>query len=518
MSPSLLDKINKYQPSGSIGIPEESLEQKLDRLAAEQGEKKYVPSTPSHPLAKIGQPIQEFLEGVGSDVARTATGIYNLGRNIPSLPGIPSLQGMPEPPEVLQQAASTRKIGPSGEDLGEREGAFKVGRGASEIASFFVPGGLVTKGVRAVRGLGKIPQIAARTLGEAASAGSITLAKSGGDTEAAAQAALTAGVTSGAFATIGGALKAIPPHLAFPGLKFPKKFSQDEVDNILKEALDHGFNISRGGVKKAGKFVKKAGAEKLAGVAQDAATPIDTTFLESTLNGLRTIGKNAGDKGFQKKVDKVWKEFLEEKGARPAGTMQIPGPKPEATLTPAGQPITVSTPAVPLRITQADAEKAKNALYDLTQEAYGKFRSNKAEVQKQIARGIKEGMEDLNPELFNLNQDIRNAATFQTAVSDFLRSHPNILSKDEMIMHAFLGATTGYNPSLFKITVPAALLMELYANPRIRSALAIMSTRTFGPAATTASRTVGRVAASQVPQTLPPMPHGPLGPSGPGAQ
>lgn len=136
-----------------------------------------VPSSETKPRT-TGSIPGDLLAGLGASVLQLPIGAYDLVRKVSplSLPA-PSeyIQGLGKPPETT---------------------AGKVGEFGGMAAQFMVPGGAVTKGVRALEaaGAGRLATTLARGLGEAATAGGVEAVRSGGDVGATGRAAATGGV------------------------------------------------------------------------------------------------------------------------------------------------------------------------------------------------------------------------------------------------------------------------------------------------------------------------------------
>lgn len=141
-------------------------------------------------LSKALNVPRDLVEGVGSGLAKTGVGVYNLARKIPGVskvlpPVSPAIQGATQAPDYSG-------LGWPG----------KLGRTAEQVGEFFVPAGKVAEGAKAIEGAtaGMKAAPALNALGkaglEAGSAAGVTAAQTGGDTDAMRNAALTAGAAS----------------------------------------------------------------------------------------------------------------------------------------------------------------------------------------------------------------------------------------------------------------------------------------------------------------------------------
>lgn len=139
---------------------------------------------------RILRPVGEAIEGVGSSLWQTGLGGYGLLRKA----------GLPLPPaeEVLPSIRERTATPPTT--------AGKVGEFLGTAGQFLIPGAAVGRGVKAVEAatagtkLSRLAPIAARTLGEAASAGGVEAVRSGGDIKKAAEAAALGGAAGGVAA------------------------------------------------------------------------------------------------------------------------------------------------------------------------------------------------------------------------------------------------------------------------------------------------------------------------------
>jgi hypothetical protein len=464
------------------------------------------PSSPPLSLTNTS-PLQvgrDVFEGVGSGVASTLTGLRDLANKGTKYLGLGEI---PDVPKVFREA---------GETPPDASAAFKLGKGGEQLGEFMIPGDLVASGVNAASKYGKLAKIAARTLGEAASAGAVTEAQTGGDHEKAATAALIGGITSGAFATIGGVLDSIPASVAYSKLRLPSRLSDEEVHNVFKDALDNNINISHVGVKKAQQVAASARANKANYLAQHAGDLVDVKTIEAPLQNLRKWARDIGDPEMESKINKVWENFSERYGARPA-TPGTPGTPAKTVTSPIIDPTTgaplIKTippvpgqppkPALPAKLTVAQAEDAKNALYGVLKDAYGKLGTNKKLAQKAIARGLKESIEDIVPEVKALNQDARNAKLIETAIANYVRSHPDLIGSTAMNAYALTNIAFGGmgGSHALSYSLPASVILEALRNPRVRSAMVIAAHRAAPGISDVAGPIMGR-SMSTLPQSL----------------
>ncbi len=458
-------------------------------------------STPTPPmdLRQMG-PIgaaDQLLQGVGSGAASTALGTYNIVRKGAKKLG---LRDLPEPPESLTQAASDQNYDGAGNPIGPMSPLFRLGKTGEQIGEFFIPGGAISDGAKFASKYGKVAEVGARILGEGASAGAVSGLQTGGDKDAMERAALTAGIASGAFSTIGTALKAVAPaaYTSKYGLKFPERFQTEpgRIGEILDDAIKNRVLVSEGGAAKAGKMVAQSGAVTDSMIAAHSGDPIDIKVAESSLNEMRGLAARIGDKKLAKQIENRWGDFLEAHGKTP-GTLGTP---PTTTTSPIvgpnGQPITTTVPGTPGKpptpatISVGEAQQLKKDFQTMAERSYGKLAGNKAELNKALARGQRESLEDIIPELKSANRTTQNRILLEDAIQKSMASQGSI--SPGVALAALINPTAG----------EALFLMR---HPTVRSALGIISDRVGGSMKSIAPG-AARVGAQQSESMAPPIP------------
>jgi hypothetical protein len=494
---------------------------------------------------EFGQGALNLVKGIGSGVTHSAVGLYDMYRQMGRTPtGADTTQGpvrigtappnsvlnpspLPQAPQVLQQAGHP----PQGTMMGT------VGRGAEQLGEFFLPGSATNDMVKLAE---KAPGIlrtpaeilangaikgAIRTGGEALGAGVTTAVQTDMDKEKIAQAALYSGITSGAFSTVGTLLQTIPPAFAYSKLYIPSRFDLHKRNEIYADGIENAINISKAGIDKARAVeeLNRAGVQNI--IDQNGHVAIDPNIVKAPVAKLLDWADKIGDKEMAKSINKTWKNFSERYGAidavpaTPSTTIQVPGANPAASLTPAGMPRTISMPgtpaqpAKPMTMTLSEANDVKGALYGVLEDAYGRLGSNKKLAQKAVARGLKESIEDIAPEVKALNQNTQNAKILGDAIEKYVEANPDLLQGYHLAY--FLAAGLGnYLPHASGYAAAAATIDAL-RNPRIRSAL-VLTAHGQGPvaaaargAATLATRGgAAAIANPQVSQGFSPMPSG----------
>jgi hypothetical protein len=455
-----------------------------------------VPPMDLRQMGPIGA-MDQVLQGVGSGVSSTAIGTYNVVRKGAKKLG---LRDLPEPPASLTQAATDQNYDAAGNPVGPMSPLFRMGKTGEQIGEFFIPGGAISDATKFASQYGKVAEVGARILSEGASASAVAGLQTGGDKDAMERAALTAGMASGAFSTIGSALKAVAPaaYTSRYGLKFPERFQteQGRVGEILADAIKNRVLVSEGGAAKAGNLVKRSGAVTDAMIATHAGEPIDIKVAEDSLTEMRGLAARIGDNKLARQIENRWNDFLEAHGKTP-GT---PG-TPSTTVTspivgPTGSPITRVVPGTPGKpptpavITVGEAQQLKQDFQTMASRAYGKLAGNKAELNKALARGQRESLEGIIPELKQANRTTQNRILLEDAIQKSMASQGSI--SPGVALAALINPTAG----------EALFLMR---HPTVRSALGIISDRVGGSMKALAPG-AARVGAQQSESMAPPIP------------
>ena len=424
--------------------------------------------------------ITNAARGFGSGVASTAKGLYNLTKKGVSAVGLGEL---PEPPEALSKAASS-----------EGEGAaFQVGRGLEQMGEFFLPGGAVSKGVKAVERFGPVARVGARALGEAASAAGVTAAQTGGDVDAMEKAAITAGLFSGGAATLGEILKKIPVVSIYKSkLKFPERFQGERAEDILHKAIDEGILISKGGADKIRAIESLETGTRDALIGQLHGQLVPMSVVEAPIMRFRQMAEGLGETGIVSQIDRRLAAFKRANGAVPGKAAQtVTSP----ILGPTGASITHTIPAVPERpamITVDAAQQAKNDFQAIAAQAFGKLQTGQGQLRKLMSTGLKESIEALNPAIKEANKNIQDSKLLRNAIDHYVNS-----------------STEGLNPKMLLLMLwnkPLGLTYGALQNPLVRSALAIITDRV---AKSTTGNVVGKLAGAAAPSILSPIPEAP---------
>jgi hypothetical protein len=115
------------------------------------------------------------------------------------------------------------------------------------------------------------------------------------------------------------------------------------------------------------------------------------------------------------------------------------------------------------------AQQLKINTYQLIKKAYGKLSTSAVEYQKQVARGLKEGIVDAIPEVGNINKRLRSLYAFETQFEkSFGRiKNLNMVSLGGKVLAAG-GGVTGKG---------LALVHEIFGSPAVKTFGAIQMNR-----------------------------------------
>lgn len=240
------------------------------------------PTAPSN-LQRAGNAVRDFAEGVGSGVATTGVGTYNLARKaVPALPPVPaSVQDATKPPDYSG-------LGWPGQ----------AGKTAEQVGEFMLPGGLVNRGAKVIegttagmRGAGLLNTVGRAGL-EAGSAAGVTGLQTGGDTEQMKRAGATAGTVSAAIPAVAGAVGKVGPAIlgkttgaGEEAIRTAATNPSPEFMKAMRGGTDEGDIV--GAFREALNKVKDARGDayrqQLAQISQQQIPPIDITPVRQQL-------------------------------------------------------------------------------------------------------------------------------------------------------------------------------------------------------------------------------------------
>ena len=434
-------------------------------------------TSPDPSLASV-QGIKEFGKGFAGGAANTAVGLRDVAARTFNKPQL-GQNPIPDVPKGLRDfsAPPTTTSGRAGRMLEQGAEAFAP-----------IPGGVEEKILSAAAHLGTVPEVIARAGMESFRAAVVTGAQSHGDPEATARAALSAGIVSGAFSTIGGILKAIPSSSIYltRDIKFPKRFDEDRIKEIADQAIDDGVLQTAGGAKKA-EFLRQARKEDLLQAqAPFMNAPVPISVVRQPLNKMSDLADRIGDPGLKAKVQRMWTNFAEAHGQM-AAIPPVPSSQVASSiLDTSGNPImktipgSPGAPMQPAMITLGEAQQFKEDFQNLVRSAYGTTSGDKVQMRKMLAAGLKDSIENLIPEAKQLNREAQNSLLLRNAIESYLQKNKDIVTPRTAVMMFF--------------NKGAAITYGALQNPAIRSALAIIKDRSEGAIMSGGSKFAGRSA------------------------
>jgi hypothetical protein len=366
-----------------------------------------------------GNIATDALRGIGAGVISTGVGAYDLARKVaPSLPEVsPYWRGATEAPDSL---------------------AGKAGKFAEQTAEFLMPGMAASKALKAAPLLGRVA-------GEAALAGGVAGIQSGGDPAAAGTAAAlgAAGPLVGAGVQAVGKSK-IPERLYQSALKPTWSMEKKAGEELVKTGLEMGVPVSSKGLQalegKIADTTKRISAAIKDHGKQGAA--VDTGKVLGALGELEQFYKNTpgGEAGVQAINEMV--DWFANRNMN-----QIP-------------------------IEQAQQMKVN--MYRLLKKSYGDFKGAKVETLKGTARGIKEQIEQVFPEIASLNAEQSKRLNLDEAL---YRAVWRIDNQQAMGLGTPMAASAGHAMLGGPGAITGLLSKAVLDDPAIKSKIAIALAR-----------------------------------------
>ncbi len=448
-------------------------------------------------LPAVAQGAKDVVEGFGSGVANSATGVRDVANALYKKAGYKAIgmNDLPDVPAALREAGTTPP---------DASTSFKVGRAGEQMGEFFLPGADVGKVAEAANFGGKLghaAEFATRVVGEGAKAGAIAGVQSHGDPEAAKAAAITAGAFAAPFAGVNAALKAIKPTTLYAPEAF-MPFIEDRFkkgnrfDDIVGQAIDNNITVSRAGMAKAQTLHTAQTGARDAAIAGHGTDIVDNNTVYEPLRGLQDIARRFGETGVVRQIDKRIAAVEASHGALPAvpaGTVTLPPTNPKATLTFAGMPRTVPTPAIPAvpgKITVNEAQDLKDFGQSLASDMYARTGDSVGaqKIREELARGFMRSIEEVVPEVKGLNRNLQNTKIIRDAIDSYITSNPSLVNMRTLVWAAVAPKSAG---------------ISLLALPRVRSALAVAAHQNV---LSGAGSTFGKLGAGTSVQLAPDMP------------
>ena len=407
---------------------------------------------------------KDALEGIGSGVISTGVGAYNLARKGAKAVGLGDL---PEAPDFLKKAGANAQYDAQGNPI-DTSNSFGAGRMAEQVGEFLAPAGLVGKGVKTAAKLGEAAELGAKVIGNAASSAGVTALQTGGDPDKIIQS----GIISGAFSTTGGILQKILPansSVYFKNLVIPKRFLGERAEDVMNHAIDEGILISKGGLAKAGALADAGRDAVDAEISKYGNVQVDNRIIESPVRAISKMARSVGKNDLANRIDGQLEDFLESKGAQSAVAATPEKQVTTGILDAQGNPVmktipgTPAVPAKPAYLTVADAQEAKRTFNTLAKSAFGTEGTSQKQIDTFISRGLKQSMEQISPEIAELNKNAQTSLLLKNAIEKYVQSAHDVVPPRTMLLLMF--------------NKPAALLYGAWASPFVRSALAIAKDR-----------------------------------------
>lgn len=379
--------------------------------------------------------------------------------------------------------------------------AQKVGSGIEQAAEFLIPGGAISKGTKAIEATTAASRAApvARVLGravlEAAGAGGVAGAQTGGDPAAMRNAALAAGGTSAVIGGIGAALpskQATAERLYQSALKPPPSMEQAERQAIVRTGLREGLPLNHDVVANAQQRIdalnkqitKEIQARSAAGAMVDPET-----VAAYTNRSAQRFANQVNPEADLAAVQSAKNEFLRTQSVEAPFTKIRPGTDEAAgTFVPEGQGSTQVPQPIPLE----EAQQLKQGTYRKLKDSYGEQASASREAQKDLARGLKDQIVKAFPEIASLNARESSLLALEGALNRFVGREGN---KQLIGLGTPMTAVAAHAIGL--PAGPLALLKAALEFPAVKSRLAIALARSA------ASPGAGTAAAQGVASALP---------------
>lgn len=278
----------------------------------------------------------------------------------------------------------------------------------------------------------------------------------------------------GAAAKVASNSPVAPERLYQSALKPPP--GADNTAAVVKTGLQNGIPVSEAGVQKLSGLITDLNdsiSKKIQAGGRAGAT-IDPNAVASRVGDVSTrFADQVNPVRDLKAIDASRQEFLDQQGAKPGQPAQPP--QPTGILNAQGQPVmnqgtpaTPATPAQPIPVEKAQALKV--GTYRQMEGKYGELSSAQVETQKALARGIKEELNNVFPELKGMNAQEGELLDLQPALERAVRRHgnTNMVGIGTPIAAGAGGAVAG-GPG----AAVAAILKSAIDDPTVKSRLAI---------------------------------------------
>lgn len=245
---------------------------------------------------------------------------------------------------------------------------------------------------------------------------------------------------------------------------------------MSKTALTHAIPVSEAGIEKLSGLIDNLNqkiADKIkAGAAAGAA--IDPNAVATRLNDTRSrFANQVNPNADLAAIESTGQEFLQNAGAKPAQAA-VP-PQPTGVLNAQGQPVmtagTPATPATPAPPMAVDAAQSmKQGTYSQLRKKYGELSSAQIEAEKALARGIKEELQNVFPEIQGLNAEESKLLQLQPALD---RAVARVANHDIIGLGAPVAAAGGAVTAGGPGAAVGFFVKKILDDPQMKSKLAI---------------------------------------------
>lgn len=343
-------------------------------------------------------PPDEWIEGF-KDVGHLAIGaakglggsLYNVGQFASKVvPGIPDL-----PDTTMFEGTNTPQ---------------KIGRFVEQAAEFLAPAGVVSKAARAAAALGPKAKLAARIVGEAVGAGTVTAAQGGNP---------VVGAAAGASAPVAGrGLTTIGEYIGSKGIPFVRAAIKPTVTAMKQQA-----GASRTGIdaqaNRLAKFIldnRLTSPEKAQAVVEGAERELRqvlavhnpvTQAPKRVMRYLAALEQSAKRQALPADdvatIRAAAKELLEQSDLAEDVTATVMRPSSSGLVDASGRPVLVpervTTRALREDVTASEAlDKARATSQWSTRRSYGEQKGAAKEASKAAERGLRDEVKERVPQ------------------------------------------------------------------------------------------------------------------------
>jgi hypothetical protein len=240
------------------------------------------------------------------------------------------------------------------------------------------------------------------------------------------------------------------PALYESSLKIPPSVDTAIRDRAVQTGLNEGIPVSKGGLKKNRGNIDVLNQEiaNVIDTGTKAGDVISTADVVSRIDNLKDFYSDyPRARKYLNEIDEIKTEILENN---------------------------------PGTLTLAEAQKAKQKIYQIQRKHYGEMKGVDIEADKATARGLKEEIVELRPELKNLNA--KESAMLE--LDEFLSRAVNRIGNYETIRIADVGMTIAGGGKV-------GLLNHYINNPWFKSKLAIILDKSSKKTVNPSTRAIG---------------------------